>query len=435
MGEKLVLAKWIVPSAYEKPIRDGGILIKDGFILDIGLGEELKVKYPNANKEVFKSGIIIPGLVNGHTHIPMSILRGIAEDLSLMTWLHQYIFPVEAKLKRDWVYWGSLLSIIEMIRSGITLFCDMYLFEEEVIKAVEEAGVKALVGEGLFDFPSPSYGPLEKGFELTESLLKNFQNHSLIKIAVCPHTLYTCSSETVKRCIKLTEKYGVKLHIHLSENQEEIKVVKERYGKTPIELLYDIGGVNENLIAVHGVKITPKEIELMAQAKASFVHCPESNLKLGSGIAPIPEVIKAGINLALGTDGPASNNDLDMFSEMRTASLIQKGVKEDPTVITAKDIFYAATEGGAKALGFSDTGKLAIGYKADLAVIDLSNHSLQPDYNPFALIVYTAKAGCVSHLMVDGRWIMKDYKILHIDEDMVIEQIDRIKTEVWEIIT
>lgn len=435
MDERLILAKWIVPSAYEPPIKEGGVFIKKGVILDIGTKEQLINKYPNVEREVFENGILMPGLVNAHTHIPMSILRGLAEDLSLMTWLTQYIFPVEAKLKKEWVYWGSLLSLIEMIKSGITLFCDMYLFEEEVIKATEESGIKGLLGEGLFDFPSPSYGPLVKGLELTESLLRNFQNHPLIKIAVCPHTLYTCSPDTIKSCLKISERYGAKLHIHLSENQEEIKLIRERYGKNPIELLAEIGGVNENLIAVHGVKITPKEIELMSKAKSSFIHCPESNLKLGSGVAPIPEIIKAGINLALGTDGPASNNDLDMFSEMRTACLIQKGIKEDPTVITAKEVFYAATEGGSKALGFLDTGKLSLGYKADLAVIDLNNHSLQPDYNPLALIVYTAKAGCVSHLMVNGKWIMKNYQVLTVDEEKIREKIEKIKKEVLKIIS
>lgn len=430
MKERIVGGKWIIQSADQPPLYRGAIFIKNDTIVEVGPQSEILRKYSGVERELFEESIIIPGMVNAHTHAPMSIFRGLAEDLSLMTWLHNYIFPIEAKLKREWVYWGSKLSILEMIRSGVTLFCDMYLFEEEVIRAVEEVGIKALLGEGLFDFPSPSYGPLERGLSLTEELLNNFRRHPLIKIAVSPHTLYTCSPETIKKCIHLSEKYEAKLHLHLSENKEEVAEIFKKYGKTPAELLYQLGGMNENLLSAHCVKLSLKEIELMAKYRGSVVHCPESNLKLGSGIAPLPEMIRAGINVALGTDGPASNNDLDIFSEMKTASLIQKGLKEDPTVITAKDVFKAATEAGAKALGFKDTGKLVPGYKADLAVIDLNHHFLQPDYDPLPLIVYTAKAGCVSHLMVNGKWIMKNYRIITLDEEEVRERMKIIKEEI-----
>ncbi|PMB76768.1 MAG: amidohydrolase, partial [Fervidicoccus fontis] len=340
----------------------------------------------------------------------------------------------EAKLREEWVYWGTKLSLIEMIKSGIAIFCDMYLFEKDVIRAVEESGLKALVGEGIFDFPSPSYGPLERGFELTEELLKNFEKHPQIKIAVSPHTLYTCSPETVKRCIKLSEKYNAKLHIHLCETKEEIEEVKKRYGKRPVEILKELGGINENLIAVHCVKLNFEEIELMAKLSAKIVHCPESNLKLGSGIAPLTEMLRAGIKVGLGTDGPASNNDLDIFSEMRTASLIQKGIKEDPTVIKSEDVLKMATFWGAEILGFSESGKLLPGYKADLAVLDLSHYSLQPDYNPLALLVYSAKNGFVSDLMIEGKWIMRDYKILTINEEEVIEKVKKIKKEILSLL-
>jgi len=427
---KILSAKWILPSAEEKPIKNGCIVIKKDKIIDLGEKREITSKYQNSEIIDLGNKIIFPGLVNAHTHVAMSVFRGIAEDLPLMVWLKEYIFPIEAKLRKDWVYWGTKLSLVEMIKSGITAFCDMYLFEKEVIKAVEESGLKALVGEGLFDFPSPSYGPLEKGFELTEELLKNFENHPCIKIAVSPHTLYTCSPETVKRCISLSEKYNAKLHIHLCETKEEIEEVKKKYNKRPVELLKELGGINENLIAVHCVKLDLKEIELMAKSSAGIVHCPESNLKLGSGIAPLTEMLNAGAKVGLGTDGPASNNDLDMFSEMRTACLVQKGVKEDPSVIRANDVFKMATYWGAEILGFSDTGKLLPGYKADLAVIDLSHYSLQPDYNPLALLVYSAKSGFVSDLMINGNWIMRNYKILSIDEEEVIEKVKRIKKEI-----
>ena len=432
---KIFFAKWILVSPEKVPLKNGCIVIENDKIIDLGLKEEIILKYQNAELIDLGNKIIFPGLVNAHTHAPMSIFRGIAEDLPLMVWLREYIFPIEAKLKEDWVYWGTKLSLIEMIKSGITAFCDMYLFEKEVIKAVEESGLKALLGEGLFDFPSPSYGPLEKGFELTEELLKNFEKHSHIKIAVSPHTLYTCSPETVKKCIDLSEKFNAKLHIHLCENEEEIKEVKKKYGKRPVEILKELGGINENLIAVHCVKLNLEEIELMAEYSAGIVHCPESNLKLGSGIAPLTEMLKAGVKLGLGTDGPASNNDFDMFSEMRTACLIQKGLKEDPTVIKANDVLNMSTCWGAEILGFSDTGKLLPGYKADLAVLDLSHYSMQPDYNPIALLVYSAKSGLVSDLMVDGQWIMRNYEITSIKEEEVIEKVKNIKEEILSLLS
>ncbi len=435
MEGKIISAKWIIPSAEDKPLENACLVIEKDKIIDLGSKEKIISKYSNFQIESFERGLIFPGLVNAHTHVPMTILRGLAEDLALMTWLTQYIFPVEAKLKREWVYWGTKLSLIEMIKSGITLFCDMYLFEPEVIRATEESGLKALLGEGLFDFPSPGYGPLEKGLGLTEDLLKNFQNHPSIKIAVSPHTLYTCSPETIKKCLKIAEKYSAKFHIHLSENKEEVVEVQKKYGKRPVKLLYELGAFSENLIAAHCVKLTPEEIELLAENKVNIAHCPESNLKLGSGVAPVPELLQYRVNIALGTDGPASNNDLDIFSEMKTACLIQKGLRENPTIVTAKDVFKMATEWGSKALGFEDSGKLLPGYKADLAVLDLNNHSLQPDYNPLALLVYSAKGGYVSDLMVNGNWIMRNYQILTLNEEEIRAKIEEIKKEVLSIVS
>ena len=432
---KILSAEWILFSPEEKPYKHGCIVIEKDKIIDLGPKEEIIPKYQNAELINLGNKLIFPGLVNAHTHVPMSIFRGIAEDLPLMVWLKEYIFPIESRLRKEWVYWGTKLSLIEMIKSGITLFCDMYLFEPEVIKAIEEVGLKVLAGEGLFDFPSPSYGPLEKGFELTQELLENFDKHPRIKLAVSPHTLYTCSPETVKKCLNIAEKYNAKIHIHLCETKDEIIEVKKKYGKKPIQILHELGGINENLIAIHCVKLTQEEIELMAKKDAKIVHCPESNLKLGSGIAPLTEMLRAGIKLGLGTDGPASNNDLDMFSEMRTACLIQKGLREDPTVIKTNDVLNMSTCWGAEILGFSDTGKLLPGYKADLAVLDLSHYSMQPDYNPIALLVYNAKSGLVSDLMVDGQWIMRNYKIISIKEEEVIEKVKNIKEEILSVLS
>ncbi len=435
MEVKIFKAKWVICEAEKEPVYEAALAVQEDKILEIGKSKELEEKYKEQAEIIdFGEKIISPGLVNAHSHISMSIFRGLAEDLPLMTWLTQYIFPLEANLNPNWVYWGAKLSLIELIRSGVTLFCDMYIFEEEVIKATKEAGIKALLGEGLFDFPSPNYGPLEKGFELTEELIRNFERDELIKIAVSPHTLYTCSKETVKKCVEISEKYGVKLHIHLSESTEEVNQVKEKYGDTPGKVLHQIGGISRNLLAAHCVKLTQEELELFAKFEGSIVHCPESNLKLGSGIAPVVKFLEKGINFGLGTDGPASNNDLDMFCEMRTASLLQKGIHENPSIIGAKEIFKSATEDGAIALGFEDTGKLAPGYKADFIVIDLSKEFFVPDYNPLSLIVYAGKSGIVSDVVVNGKWIMKNYHLLTIDEEEVIENILKIKKEILSIL-
>ncbi|BAU22514.1 amidohydrolase [Caldimicrobium thiodismutans] len=434
MKEKILTADWILSSPELPPLKNGAIVIKGSKIEDLGPQKEILSRYPHYQILNFKNKLLFPGLVNAHTHVPMSILRGIAEDLPLMTWLTKYIFPVESHLKREWVYWGTKLSLIEMIRSGITLFCDMYLFEPEVIRATEEAGLKALLGEGLFDFPSPGYGPLERGLALTEELLKAFERHSKIKIAVSPHTLYTCSPDTIKKCLKLSHKYGAPLHIHLAENKEELEEIGKKYKKRPVELLDSLGGLQENLLAVHCVKLSPEEVELLGKKGVKIAHCPESNLKLGSGIAPLPEMLSVGLVVGLGTDGPASNNDLDLFSEMKTATLIHKGLREDPTIVTAKEVFFMATEWGARALFFNDTGKLLPGYRADIAFLDLQHLPLQPDYNPLALLVYSAKAGYVSDLMVDGEFIMRNYHLLSIKEELVRERIHEIKEEILHIL-
>lgn len=435
MKHRLILcADWLITSPEHPPIHQGAIVIEGKKVLDVGPQREILARYPNDKIVNLQHKLIFPGLVNAHTHAPMSIFRGIAEDLPLMTWLREYIWPVESKIKREWVYWGTKLALIEMLRSGITLFCDMYLFEPEVIRATEEVGLKALLGEGLFDFPSPGYGPLEKGLKLTEELLQEFSRHPKIKIAVSPHTLYTCSPDTIKKCVKLSERYNAPLHIHLAENSEEIAEIKKRYGKHPVELLDELGGVNEKLLAVHCVKLGEREIEILSKKGAKVASCPESNLKLGSGIAPIPKMLSAGLCVALGTDGPASNNDLDLLSEMRTTSLIHKGLAEDPAIISAKDVFAMATENGALALNFSDTGKLLPGYRADLAVLDLKKENLQPDYNPLALLVYSAKAGQVSDVMIDGEFIMRNHQILTVDEALIKEKIYEIKEEILQLL-
>ena len=416
MGVKLFKAKLVVPSAQEAPLSDGALAVEDGRILEVGPATVLAERFPGAELVDLGECLLIPGLINLHTHAPMTIFRGLADDLPLMTWLEDYIFPVESHLKRDWVYWGAKLAVAEMLRSGITTFVDMYLFEPEVIRVVEEARVRAALGEGLFDFPSPGYGPLEKGLALTEALLKEYQGHPRIKVIVCPHATYTCGPETLKKAWALAERYGALVHLHLSETREEVSLIKARYGKRPPAHLEALGLLNERVLLAHAVQLNEEEIELLARKGVKVAHCPESNLKLGSGVAPVSALLEAGVVVGLGTDGPASNNDLDLLGEMRTAAFLQKGLTFDPTRLPARKVFEMATALGAKALGFEDLGFLAPGARADFVALDLAAPHLTPCYDPFSLIVYSAKAGDVSHVVVEGEFVLKDRQILTFDE-------------------
>ena len=435
MSPKIISAKVILPAWDQAPLWNGALLIEKGRVVAVAPKEELKSHHPEVETVDFPHGLIIPGLVNTHTHAPMTIFRGLADDLPLMTWLEKYIFPVERHLKRAWVYWGSKLALAEMLRSGVTLFADMYLFEPEVIKATEETGLRGVLGEGLFDFPSPGYGPLEKGLALTRELLETYASHPKIKIMVCPHATYTCSPETLRQAKEIADQFGALVHIHLSETREEVSLIKARYGKRPPELLLHCGLLEENLLVAHAVQLRDEEIDLFAQKKVKVAHCPESNLKLGSGVAPIPALLEAGVSVGLGTDGPASNNDLDLLTEMRTAALIQKGLAFDPTVLPARDVFRMATELGAQALGFENCGRLAPGFWADLAVVDLGQSHLHPLYDPLSLLIYSARGGDIKDVMIGGEFVMRQGRLLSFDEEETKQRVSEIALEIKEVLS
>ncbi len=431
---KILTAQIILPAWDREPVFDGAIVIEGEKIKVVDHNSNLLDKFQQAEHIDFPHGLIFPSLINAHTHASMTIFRGLADDLPLMTWLENYIFPVERHLKREWVYWGAKLAIAEMLRSGVTAFADMYLFEQEVIRAVEETGVRGLLGEGLFDFPSPSYGPLENGLILTEDLLKNFENHPRIRVMVCPHATYTCSPETLKKAKEIADRFRARIHIHLSENRDEVAVIKARYGTRPPEHLLKLGLFDENLLVAHAVELNEKEIELFAKNRVKVAHCPESNLKLASGIAPVTALLESGVTVGLGTDGPASNNDLDLLTEMRTTALVQKGVSLEPTRLPARDVLRMATEFGADSLGFTDCGRLEPGKAADLAVLDLSKPHLTPVYDPLSLLVYSAKAGDVSDVMVAGHFVLRDRKVVTFDEEEARAEVLRISHEIRKLL-
>ena len=400
-------------------LENGFLAIRGDSISHIGTGDMPSIK---ADKIIdAKGGLVFPGLVNGHTHAAMTLFRGLADDLPLMQWLENYIFPAERNMDAEFVYTGTQLALAEMILSGTTTFCDMYLFEEEVAKAAKKAGVRCLAGEVLYDFPSPNYGSVENGLEYTESLIQKWRDDPIVSIAVEPHSLFTCSPELLMASNELALKHRVPLIIHVAETLNEVSEIKRKYAKTPIEHLDSLGLLGAHLIADHCVHLGQSEITKMAEHGVKVVHNPESNMKLASGIAPIPELIKQGVTVGLGTDGCASNNNLDLFSEMDTAAKLHKVHAMDPTAVDAVTVLRMATIEGARALGLQDiTGSLEIGKKADVIVIDTHKPHLTPMYNATSHLVYAASGNDVTHSVINGKLVMEDRKLLTLDLDEVI---------------
>ncbi len=378
-----------------------------------------------------KGGIIMPGLVNTHTHAAMTCFRGLADDLPLMTWLNDHIFPAEAKLTPDMVFTGSLLACAEMILSGTTCFCDMYLFEGSVAKAARKAGMRAVVGEVLYDFPSPNYGPIEKGFEYTKELIDKWKNDPIITIAVEPHSPYLCSPDLLKKAFKIAGDNNIPLVIHLSETENEVNAIKEKYGLRPVEHLDNVGFLSSGLLACHCVAINEKEMEILKARDVKIAHNPESNMKLASGIAPVPKLMEKGICVGLGTDGCSSNNNLDLFSEMDMAAKLHKVDTLDPTVMDAKTVIKMATCDGAKALGLGDkTGSIEPGKKADLIIIDTEKPHLIPMYNPQSHIVYAVKGSDVATSIINGKIVMENRELKTIDLEKVMDDVSKFAEEI-----
>ena len=370
-----------------------------------------------------QGGLILPGLINSHTHAAMTLFRGLADDLPLMEWLNDYIFRVESRMDADFVYSGTLLACAEMILSGTTTFCDMYLFEDEVAKAAQLTGMRCLVGEVLYDFPSPNYGPFEKGLEYTEKLIRKWQDDPLVGIAVEPHSTYTCSPELLKAANKLALKYDVPLIVHVAETKGEVSEIRKRYGKLPFEHLESLDVLGPHFIADHCVHIDQSEINRMVEHGVRAVDNPESNMKLASGISPVSQLIARGVTVGLGTDGCASNNNLDLFTEMDTAAKLHKIETMDPTVLDAVTVLKMATIQGAKTLGLDDiTGSLEVGKKADVIILDTNKPHLTPMYNPYSHIVYSARGNDVSHSIINGQLVMQDRKLLIVDLDEIMSK-------------
>ncbi len=379
--------------------------------------------------------VVLPGLINAHTHAAMTLFRGLADDLPLMEWLTRYIFPIERNLKPEWVYWGARLAALEMIRSGTTTFCDMYLFEDQTAEAAKSCGIRAMVGEVLYDFPSPSYGPLENGYEATRELALKWKDDPLISVAVEPHSPYTCAPELFEKAAELSLELDIPMITHLSESRDEINQVLAKHGKRPVAYLDGLGVLNERLIADHCVFLSEEEMDLLAARNVAVSHNPESNMKLASGIAPVPGLLKRGIRVGLGTDGCASNNNLNMFGEMDTAAKLHKVAGGDLTAMDAETVVETATLGGARALGMDgDLGGIENGKKADLIILDFDRPHLIPMYNPYSHLVYSANGSEVVTSIINGRPVMLNGRFSSIDEHEVFARVREIEKEIRALI-
>jgi 5-methylthioadenosine/S-adenosylhomocysteine deaminase len=346
----------------------------------------------------------------------MALFRGLADDLPLEDWLNSHIFPAERHLDYDFVYWGTRLAVAEMLLSGTTTFCDMYLFTDAVAQAAVDTGIRAVVGEVLYDFPSPNYGPPENGLRFTEELCRAYQGHPRVRVAVQPHAVYTCSPDLLKKSKALADRYKTRWIIHLAETAREVADCLTQYGATPVGHLHRLSLLTENTVADHAVAVTEADMDLLAASGAGVAHCPESNMKLASGIAPVTDLLARGVPVGLGTDGCASNNNLDMLSELDTAAKLAKVRGLDPTALPAREALSLATRQGAQVLGMADeSGRLAPGLRADLAVIDLDQPHLTPIYDPYSHLVYAATGADVQTVVVEGCILVEDRQLQAFD--------------------
>jgi len=422
----------VTVDAGRRVIAHGAVAVDGGRIVAVGTEAEVDGQFRAREVLDAAGGIVIPGLVNAHTHAAMVLFRGVADDLKLMEWLQRYIFPAEKiNVTAEFVRAGTRLAALEMIRSGTTTFVDMYYFEDQVAEVCKEAGLRGVLGSSLIEFPAPDSKTIPDALAYAERFLKRWANDPLVVPAVAPHSTYLATPETLKAARALADRYRAPILIHLSESSDEQSQVRERYGRTPTEHLRQLGILRRGVLGAHGIWLTPSDRAILKEAGAGVAHCPQSNMKLASGTAPVRDMLAEGLRLGLGTDGAASNNDLDMFEEMLTAALLAKHASGDPTVAPAPAVLEMATLGGARALGMEDRiGSLEPGKRADLVVVGLDEPRLHPLYDPVSHLVYVAKGADVRHVVVEGRVIMRDRRVLTLDEKAVVAEADRLRDQV-----
>lgn len=421
----LIYAKWIITCEEENQVlANHALAIKEGKILAILSDQEAQTKYQANTILHYPSHAVMPGFINSHTHIAMNVFRGLADDLELMDWLNNYIWPAEGKwVSQELVYDASLLAMGEMIRCGTTCFNDMYFFLGATAEAAKLAGVRAQIGMTIIDVPTAWAKTPEEYFAKAIAFYEEYKNDALITPTLAPHSTYTVSLENLIKVKELADQYHLKINIHLQEAPSEIEQSIAQYQKRPLRRLNEIGMVSPQLIAIHMTQINEEDIDILKETKPHIIHCPESNMKLVSGACPVEKLTRLGMNVALGTDGAASNNDLDMISEMRTAAFLGKLTANDPKAVTADETLKMATLNGAKALGIDQfTGSLAPGKSADFIAIDLDQIETQPLYHPVSQIVYASSRHQVTDVWVAGKQLLKNRELTTLDEKELLNK-------------
>jgi 5-methylthioadenosine/S-adenosylhomocysteine deaminase len=402
-------------------IENGSVAVKNGRVVAVGSMTELDRNYGSSEIINATGKVVIPGLINGHTHVPMTLFRGLADDLDLQEWLTKYIFPAEAKnVTEDFVRVGTRLGLAEMIRSGTTTYCDMYYFEDAIADETSKAGMRGVLGETIIDFPVADNKTNAEAMAYVERFVKKWQGNALVVPAIAPHAPYTVSEERLKAIRAFSDRTGAPIVTHISETKREVDDSLKAKGASPIDYLNRIGFLNDRVIAAHVVWPSEEELGLLKKLGVGIVHNPQSNMKLASGVAPVPEMLKEDLPVGLGTDGAASNNDLNLWEEMDTAAKLHKLISKDPKVVTAQEAFEMATLRGARALHLEkEIGSIEKGKRADLVIVDLDDLNQTPYYNIYSDLVYATKAADVRTVIIEGRVVMRDRRLLTLNEETI----------------
>jgi 5-methylthioadenosine/S-adenosylhomocysteine deaminase len=411
----------VTMDAQKRVVENGAIAVKDGKIVAVGKADEIARQFTAKQIVEAQGKAVIPGLINTHTHAPMSLFRGIADDLDLNEWLTKYIFPAEAKnVNEQFVRAGTRLALAEMIRGGTTTYCDMYYFEDAIADETAKAGVRGVLGETIIRFPVADNKTPEEAIAYTERFVNKWRNHRLIVPAFAPHAPYTLTEESLRTIRRSADKLNATVVIHVAETRKEVEDVSKEHGARPVEYLARINFLNNKTIAAHVVFANDNELDILKRLNVGVAHNPSSNMKLASGVAPVPQMLLKDVSVGLGTDGAASNNDLSMWEEMDTAAKLHKLMSNDPKVVSAEQAFEMATIRGARALHLEkEIGSLEAGKRADIVIVDLDNFNQIPMYNIFSHLVYATKANDVRHVIIEGKLIMQDRRLLTLDEKVI----------------
>ena len=406
-----------------EPIKSGAVAVADGRIAAVGPAEELLELSPSGDVLNAGNSIILPGLVNTHSHLAMTLLRGIADDIPLKEWLEQHIWPVESKyMNRETVRLGTELATAEQLLAGVTTTADMYFFGDEVSAVLAEAGMRGVVAESLIDIPTPRCATPEEMLEKQRKLLETYSSHPLITPSVAAHSPYSVSAANLVKEAELAEEYEVSMQIHLAETTWEVEKLLGEKGVSPVAYLADLGVLSERTVAAHCVHVSSEDIELLAEFEAGVSHNPVSNLKLASGVSPVPAMVAAGVKVGLGTDGAASNNTLDLLRDMQLAALLHKGIVGDPTVLPTRTMLEMVTINGARVLGLENIGTLTEGREADLICVAVDGPHTAPMYDPFSHLVFAARSSDVRHVMIRGQVVVRNHELQTMDHERIEAQ-------------